>query len=229
MANPVLYSFRRCPYAMRTRMALQVSNQHCELREVVLRDKPTEMIQASPKATVPVLVNPDGTVLEESLEIMQWTLAKNDPQQWLVPERGDLAEMLALIEQLDGAFKEHLDRYKYATRYTDENGGDGVDPITHRDAAMTVLMDLNTRLDQQEWLFGNRMSLADVCIAPFVRQFANTDRAWFDAQPCKPLQNWLNRFLESALFSAVMKKYKPWVSGQPGVPFPEALPAPLPD
>jgi glutathione S-transferase len=219
--TPVLYSFRRCPYAMRTRMALQVSGQHCELREVVLRDKPAEMIKASPKATVPVLVQPDGTVLEESLEIMQWTLGKNDPQGWLTPEHGDLEEMLSLIEELDGPFKQHLDRYKYANRYTEENNGDGVDPIAHRDAAMKVLMTLNDRLTNQPWLFGSKVSLADVCIAPFVRQFANTDRAWFDAQPCTPLQDWLNRFLESTLFGAVMKKYKPWASGKPGVAFPD--------
>lgn len=206
---------------MRTRMALHMSETQCELREIVLRDKPAEMIQVSPKATVPVLVNTDGTVIEESLDIMQWALAQHDPQNWLEPAQGDLAQMLELIEELDGTFKAHLDRYKYATRYTDENNGDGVDPITHRDAAMKVLMALNDRLAQQPWLFGNTICLADVSIAPFVRQFANTDRTWFDAQPCEPLHNWLNRFLESELFNAVMKKYKPWVSGEPGVRFPD--------
>ncbi len=224
MANvsaPILYSFRRCPYAMRTRMALKVSGQQCELREIVLRDKPDEMLQASPKATVPVLVNPDGTVLEESLDIMQWTLGNNDPENWLKPTQGNLSGMLALIETLDGAFKQHLDRYKYATRYTDENDGKGVDPIEHRDSAMHVLMTLETRLASQLWLFGGQIALADVAIAPFVRQFANTDRAWFDAQPCPALHDWLNRFLESELFTSVMKKYKPWASGQPTVLFPD--------
>ncbi len=221
IAEPVLYSFRRCPYAMRTRMALKVSGQQCELREIVLRDKPDEMLQASPKATVPVLVNPDGTVLEESLDIMQWTLGNNDPENWLKPTQGNLSGMLALIETLDGAFKQHLDRYKYATRYTDENDGKGVDPIEHRDSAMHVLMTLETRLASQPWLFGGQIALADVAIAPFVRQFANTDRAWFDAQPCPALHDWLNRFLESELFTSVMKKYKPWASGQPSVLFPD--------
>tara|TARA_R110002012_G_scaffold162367_3_gene324613 strand:- start:1755 stop:2447 length:693 start_codon:yes stop_codon:yes gene_type:complete len=198
---PVLYSFRRCPYAMRARLALTVSRQDCVLHEVVLRDKPPEMLELSPKGTVPVLHLPDGQVLEQSLDIMRWTLARHDPDGWLSPETGSVAEMEALIAACDGTFKHHLDRYKYAVRY-----GPETDPLYHRGAGAVFLKQLNERLRDSAQLFGNRPSLADFAIFPFVRQFANTGREWFDAQPLAELQSWLSSHLNSDLFHEVMRR-----------------------
>ncbi|WP_245577434.1 glutathione S-transferase [Nisaea denitrificans] len=198
---PVLYSFRRCPYAMRARLALTVSQQDCVLREVVLRDKPAEMLKLSPKGTVPVLHLPHGQVLEQSLDIMRWTLARHDPEGWLNPETGSVAEMEALIGECDGTFKHHLDRYKYSVRY-----GPETDPLYHRGEGATFLNHLNERLKGQAHLFGNRPSLADFAIFPFVRQFANTGREWFDAQPLSDLQAWLSGHLNSDIFQSVMRR-----------------------
>ena len=205
---------------MRARLAILVSRQQCELREVVLRDKPAEMLALSPKATVPVLVRNDGTILDESLEIMQWALHKNDPGNWLEPQIGDGEEMLDLIGRIDGPFKRHLDRYKYATRYRDENDGAGVDRQEHRAAAMEILNEFEDRLKKHKHLFGERVALADMATAPFVRQFANTDKDWFASQPYPKLQHWLNRFLRSEHFLASMQKYDRWTNAKPGVPFP---------
>ncbi len=215
---PVLYSFRRCPYAMRARLALSVSGQSCELREVVLRDKPAEMIAASPKATVPVLIDVDGAILEESLHIMLWALDRNDPENWLTPESGDRDQMLDLIERIDGLFKHHLDRYKYANRY--DGGADR--SIDHRAEALGHLQELEHRLTQHDYLFGERLSLADIAIAPFVRQFANTDAEWFAAQPVPRLQAWLTRFTGSDLFLSCMTKHIAWENTGPGIIFPAA-------
>jgi len=206
-AYPILFSFRRCPYAIRARMALYISGQTCELREVVLRNKPAEMIELSPKATVPVMQLETGEVLEESLDIMLWTLAKNDPGGWLQPELGTLDDMIALIEEADGPFKDNLDRYKYAPRY------ENADPEVHRKEAEKFLHVLNERMENSKYLFGNRPALADYAIAPFIRQFANTDRAWFDAAPYPHLQSWLEAFLSTELFNQVMDKYPAWQAG----------------
>ena len=212
-AYPILYSFRRCPYAIRARMALYISGQSCELREVVLRNKPFEMIELSPKATVPVLQLETGDVLDQSLDIMLWALAENDPEGWLVPEHGTLNEMLALIAENDGPFKDHLDRYKYAPRY------ENADPESHRAEAEKFLQVLNERLENCKYLFGNSPALADYAIAPFIRQFANTDRTWFDAAPYPHLQNWLETFLNAELFNRVMDKYPAWQTGDTPVFF----------
>lgn len=205
---PVLYSFRRCPYAMRARLALAISGQRCALREVVLRDKPAEMIAVSPKATVPVLHLADGEVLEQSLDIMRWALARHDPDNWLRPEIGTLADLEALIADCDGDFKNHLDRYKYAPRF-----GPQTDPLHHRDLGEIFLRRLDTRLTQHPQLFGDRPSLADFAIFPFVRQFANTDRAWFDVQSFAGLRTWLDGHLNSELFQSVMTKEAAWRPG----------------
>ena len=206
---PVLYSFRRCPYAMRARMALLASGTACELREIVLRAKPAEMLAVSPKGTVPVLVLPDGTVLEESLEIMLWALERNDPENWLSPEHGSREDMLQLIAQCDGEFKFHLDRYKYPDRY------EYTDALMHRAAGAEFLLKLNGKIAGNSGLYGHRPALADIAIAPFVRQFAHTDQTWFDAQPWPQLHLWLNTFLDSRLFNEAMRKYAPWEPGTP--------------
>lgn len=213
-AYPILYSFRRCPYAMRARLALIVSDRVCELREVVLRDKPQEMLAASAKGTVPVLVNLDGQVLDESLDIMLWALNQHDPQGWLTPEQGDLQTMLDLIAQFDQEFKYHLDRYKYAERYP------GTNSQTHRAEGAVYLARLNAQLSETQYLFGDRLSLADMAIAPFVRQFAHTDQTWFSQQPWLQLQAWLDGVIESEIYIQAMQKHPKWESNQAGVRFP---------
>lgn len=212
--RPVLYSFRRCPYAMRARLAIAASGVACELREVVLRNKPAEMLQASPKGTVPVLVDVDGTLVEQSLDIMHWALTQRDPEQWCVPEQGTTEEMMALIAANDGDFKRHLDRYKYPNRY------EGVNALEERDAGAAWLRELQARLQATPWLCGARASLADMAIAPFVRQFAHTDKAWFAAQDWPGLAEWLARIIDSDRYAHVMQKFVPWECGTEGVAFP---------
>ncbi|MVW70299.1 glutathione S-transferase [Bordetella sp. 15P40C-2] len=211
---PVFYSFRRCPYAMRARLALAVSEQPCELREVVLRAKPPQLLAASPKGTVPVLVLPDGAVIDQSLDIMRWALNRHDPQHWLAADPDTAAQYDALIEQCDGPFKTHLDRYKYPVRY------DNVDPLTHRAAAGEILGAWDERLRRTDHLFGPRPCLADMAIAPFVRQFAQVEPQWFDQQPWPELQRWLKAFLSTALFQRIMHKYAAWEVGTETVTFP---------
>lgn len=214
MQHPILYSFRRCPYAMRARMALVASGTVCELREITLRAKPQELFTASPKGTVPVMILPDGTVIEESLDIMLWALKRNDPKHWLTPEQESRAAMLHLIAQCDGDFKSHLDRYKYPNRY------DNVDALKHRAAGADFLLALESRLAHQPYLFGSRPALADIAIFPFVRQFAQTDQAWFDAQLWPHLMHWLSTLLDSSLYSSVMHKFDPWEPASTGPVFP---------
>jgi len=211
-SRPILYSFRRCPYAMRARLALVISGQRCRLREVVLRSKPAEMLALSAKATVPVLQLPGGRVIDESLAIALWALDRHDPHHWLVPECGTFEQMRALIAQNDGPFKHHLDRYKYAVRY-EEN----TDPLHHRAEGVVFLNTLNDSLGHQAHLFGDRPCLADYALFPFVRQFANTDRDWFDRQPLPNLQNWLKDHLASDLFLNIMMKAPPWSPGDKDV------------
>ncbi|MBP3982052.1 glutathione S-transferase [Acidovorax sp. JG5] len=215
-ARPVLYSFRRCPYAMRARLALAASGQACELREVVLRNKPQALLQASPKGTVPVLVLPDGRVLEQSLDIMRWALQRHDPGAWLAPSQGTVDDMLALVTQCDGPFKQALDRCKYPSRYP------AADIAAERALASAWLHLLETRLSAQPYLFGTHAALADMAIAPFVRQFAAIDTDWWIAQPWPQLQAWLAQWQASALLASVMHKLPAWVDGTVGVAFPLA-------
>ncbi len=205
--RPTLYSFRRCPYAIRARLALLASNTICEIREVKLSAKPPEMVALSPKATVPVLHLPDGRVIDESLDIMRWALAQNDPQGWL--GRSDEA----LIAGNDGPFKHHLDRYKYPNRH-------GTDPAEHCAAALDLLRPLEARLQASPYLCGDLMGLTDAALMPFVRQFAQTDRAWFDALPLPGLQAWLARLTASPLFDAAMARLAPWTPGDAQILFP---------
>lgn len=213
-ALPVLYSFRRCPYAMRARLAITVSGQRCELREVVLRDKPAALLRASPKATVPVLVWPDGRVLEQSLDIMHWALAQNDPQHWLPGDPAQAQAMQALVAECDGAFKRALDRSKYPQRYP------GDDPAAHRQQAEDWLAGLERRLAPRGFLFGPTARWADMAILPFVRQYAGIDSERWQSQPWPRLRHWLAQWEASALFEAIMHKAPPWVEGTLGPVFP---------
>ena len=213
---PVLYSFRRCPYAMRARLALAASGQPCELREVVLRDKPADMLAASPKGTVPVLVTADGEVLEQSLDIMLWALRRNDPRRWLQPSAGTLDDLLALVALCDDGFKPLLDRYKYPGRFTD--AADAADAARERGAQF--LRELEARLSVSAHLTGAHATLADAALVPFVRQFAMVEPAWFGAQPWPQLHAWLAGWTASDLFARAMHRYAPWKTGQAGVDFP---------
>ena len=190
-------------------MGLWSAGRPVMLREIVLRDKPIHMLEVSPKGTVPVLILPDGTVIDESLDIMLWALEQHDPEGWLTPEVGRLEAMLALIDLMDGDFKHHLDRYKYATRF------EGADETTHRSLAMKALTPLSERLQRQSQLFGGRVSLADIALFPFVRQFANTDRAWFDAEATNALGIWLSGHERSDLFASIFRKWPVWKEGDP--------------
>jgi glutathione S-transferase len=211
---PILYSFRRCPYAMRARLALAISGQACELREVVLKTKPAELLEASAKASVPVLVLPSGEVIDQSLDIMRWALRLNDPAQWLSAQPEQAAHVQALIDDCEQTFKQHLDRYKYPNRY------DGAVALQHRAAAADWLTQLAQQLSAEGWLLGPAASLADMAIAPFVRQFAQTDPHWFEQQDWPTLQTWLKRIVSSGLFESVMHKYPAWESGTAGPLFP---------
>ena len=200
----ILYSFRRCPYAMRARMALAASGLPVRVREVLLRDKPPEMLAASPKGTVPVLVRTDGGVIDESLDIMHWALAQNDPEGWL---RADPAETARLIAQNDGPFKHALDRYKYADRHK-------TDGAAHRGAAMEILADLAARLEANGGqLLGAGPTLADIALFPFVRQFAATDEDFWASHAAASVQGWLAGHAASPRFAAIMAKLPPWKSG----------------
>ena len=204
---PILYSFRRCPYAMRARLAVLASGERVELREIVLRDKPAEFLQASAKATVPVLVQNDGAVLEESLDVIDWALFKNDREGWLDFTSDEIEQMRLLIAECDGPFKAVLDAYKYASR------NDGINANDERQKAERFLFDLDARLKGNAYLFGARFSLADAAILPFVRQFAHVDRDWFYAQDWPNLTIWLDAFLASDRFASIMQKYPKWQAG----------------
>ncbi|MGE8144470.1 glutathione S-transferase [Pseudomonas frederiksbergensis] len=195
-----LYSFRRCPYAMRARMALHYSGVEVQIVEVSLKAKPAEMLALSSKGTVPVL-EVEGRVVDESLAIMRWALAQHDPQDWLLKD--DLAGqslIAALIEENDQVFKVHLNHYKYAERYPEQ-------AMEHYRAEGEVfLRRLDQLLEGRDYLLAGHISLADVALMPFVRQFAHVDREWFGQTPYVRLQKWLQRFLDSDLFTAIMRK-----------------------
>jgi glutathione S-transferase len=195
-----LYSFRRCPYAMRARMALRYSGVAVDIVEVSLKAKPAEMLALSGKGTVPVL-SADGRVIDESLDIMRWALAQNDPQDWLLKDDPVAAAQIApLIEHNDQVFKVHLNRYKYAERYPEQ-------PMeVYRGEGEVFLQRLDELLEGRDYLLASHPSLADVALMPFVRQLAHVDRDWFARTPYRRLQDWLQRFLESDLFTGVMRK-----------------------
>jgi len=196
---PILWTFRRCPYAIRARLAIASAVIKVELREIQLKNKPVPFLETSPSATVPAL-RVGGLVIDESLDIMVWALKKNDPEQLLKMPRSAW-ELIAIN---DGPFKVALDHVKYASRYPER------DENVERDKAVAILVELDERLSDKQWLFGDRPTLADYAIFPFVRQFANTDRDWFNEQPLSALIAWLDCFLESEAFAKVMVKHKPW-------------------
>ncbi len=211
---PILYSFRRCPYAIRARLAISSAQITCELREVVLRDKAPELLAASPKGTVPVVVMRDGEVIEESLEIMKWALRGNDPEGWLAMSDANRALVDDLIVRNDTTFKAALDRYKYSWKHPDD------DLEIQREIAATILRDLDLRLANRRWLLGDSPCLADMALLPFVRQFSFVDRDWFLAQPWSNLNRWLDDFLESERFASIMTKRSKWSAGDAITLFP---------
>jgi glutathione S-transferase len=207
MATPVLYSFRRCPYAMRARLALQAAGVEVELREIALKDKPAELLLASPKGTVPVLVLSDGRVLEQSLDIMLWALQRSDPEGWLPADTAALNDALTCIASNDGPFKQALDRYKYPARFALADG------LVSRQQGASLLQEWEGRLLRQPFLNGAHWGLLDAAIAPFVRQFAHRDKYWFAEQDWPQLQRWLAAFEASPTFAAAMAKVSTWRTG----------------
>ena len=208
---PILYSFRRCPYAMRARMAIHISDQRCELREVLLRDKPPSMLQYSAKGTVPVLILQDGKVIDESLDVIDWALNLNDPDNW--QRSKDTKKTKELIKINDGEFKYHLDRYKYSKRYDNE------DPELHRKKCLKFIESINNELNNSEYIFDDNISYADIVLLPFIRQFRIADIEWFDSLPYDNLKKWLSSFLNSSLLNSIMKKYDLWKEGDKSIIF----------
>lgn len=207
--TPILYTFRRCPYAMRARLAIASAGLTVELREITLRNKPAQMLEASPKGTVPVLITGDG-VIEESLDIMTWALAQNDPAGWLeMPDAGH-----GWIAKVDGPFKSSLDRYKYASRFED------IDARDERDKAAEILRGIEPALARNPYLFGDTPRLADMATVTFVRQYAHVDLDWFNSQPWVGVRRWLDSFKASDVFSGIMTKYTPWQPDDAPVHFP---------
>lgn len=199
-ALPVLYSFRRCPYAIRARMTLRYAGIQVQTREVNLRQKPAALLAISPKATVPVLQLPSGEVIDQSLDIMDWALRQSDPAGWL--GAGEPGEARRWISLNDGPFKTLLDRYKYAERHPE------LSMAAHRDRALDALVKpMDDQLRGARYLLGPRISIADVALFPFVRQFARVDKPWFDAMALPALQAWLNAWLSCELFTSVMHQH----------------------
>ena len=211
---PILYSFRRCPFAMRARLALLTSGIQSELREVVLRNKPTEFLATSPKGTVPVLVTTQGEVIEQSWDIMLWALRQHDPAQWLPSDAKVFERGMQLLLSCDGEFKQPLDRYKYPQRHGLEDG------TAARNEAMFFLANLESLLTQQRYLFDSNIGIFDAAILPFVRQFAHVNIDWFAAQPLPSVQAWLSAFENSTDFKRAMTLYPAWADNSPITVFP---------
>jgi glutathione S-transferase len=202
MTTPILYSYRRCPYAMRARMALQYAGVEVVVREISLRDKPKHMVDISPKATVPVLILSGGQVIDESLDIMVWALNQNDVDGW---RHVDMEATHQLIAENDGSFKKALDAYKYADRYPEKT------QTEHRADGELFLKKLETMLAQQQGLFGSLPTMADIAIFPFIRQFKGVDSHWFERSPYPKLNTWLTTLVESDLFLSIMQKHPTYI------------------
>ena len=202
---PILYSFRRCPYAMRARMAIHISSQKCEIREVLLRDKPPSMLEYSSKGTVPVLVLQSGEVIDESLDVIDWALNLNDPDNWQRSKNNEKTKELIKIN--DGEFKYHLDRYKYSKRYDNE------DPEFHRKKCLSFIEKVNSELQNSKYIFDDAISYIDISLLPFIRQFRIADKEWFDELPYENVKSWLSNFLNSELLESIMSKHDLWKEG----------------
>lgn len=204
MKYPILYSFKRCPYAMRARMAILLTNTKCEIREVKLSNKPMSMIEASEKGTVPVLITINNKIYDESLDIIDWVLKRNNIfDKTHNSSESEVSD--SLISQFDKDFKFHLDRYKYSSRYIKE------EKLRHRDACLFILKEIELIHSKDTWFFGKEINKIDICLLPFIRQYRIADIDWFDSLDEIPvIQNWLNYFLESELLKNIMINYKPW-------------------
>lgn len=213
MTEHILYSFRRCPYAIRARMALAYANIQCQLRELLLKDKPADMLKHSPKGTVPVLITAKGVVIEESLQIMLWALEQHDPGCWLE----NLEKSIQLIQNNDLNFKPLLDGYKYADRHPQ------LSEQEHRSLTLPWIEKLNQLLQQNEFLIGPKIRLADMALFPFIRQYALVNQAWFKQLPYPELKKWLNKLLNSGLFQSIMPKFKLFNDGY-SYQFPSGIP-----
>ena len=213
MICPILYSFIRCPYAMRARMAIKLCDIKCEIREVRLNNKPDQMIKQSPKGTVPVLVL-KNKVIDESNEIIDWALSKNNVFE------GNLDQLNIditndLIKLFDSKFKYNLDRYKYSSRY------ESVDKKKHKIACLEILIYLESLMSDNKWILGSEINKLDISILPFIRQFRIADVEWFDSQnKIKNIKNIILNFLDSELFKDVMNKYDVWEENTKPVFFP---------
>ncbi len=205
----ILYSFRRCPYAMRARLSIALSNKSVQLREIILKHKPEAMLFASPKGTVPVLIKKDNTVIDESIDIMRWAL--EDSELLL----STTASMYLLIEENDHVFKRWLDKYKYADRYPENT------ELYYREQGELFLKRLEQQLSTSRMLFSDEYSLADLAILPFIRQFAFVNIEWFNQSKYQHVQHWLTTFIDSELFRSIMKKYPTWLDSNQDVSFPE--------
>ena len=200
---PILYSFRRCPYAIRARMAIAYASINLEVREVSVANKPPEMTQISPKGTVPVL-QLDNRIIDESIEVMAWALEQSDPDNWLALDLEQ--QQQSLMEENDNSFKAYLDKYKYWDRFPEQS------QQVYRGHAEQFISRLDKNLREHRYLLGDKICMADIAIFPFIRQFAFVDKDWFDQANYPALQRWLNEFLDSSLFAQVMKKHSVWQS-----------------
>ena len=211
---PTLYSFRRCPYAMRARLAIRLCKIECIIREISLKAKNIEFLKVSPKGTVPVLVLPNGKVLEESLDIINWSLEQNDPNNLKVNDEVTKKINDKYIQLFDKDFKFHLDRYKYSSRYNISNSE------IHRNKARNILTEINTMLEGKDYIGGQCMSLLDISILPFVRQYRIADINWFDNHlGLRNINNWVNIFLNTEILASIMTKYKVWEKEDPPILF----------
>ena len=201
---PILYTFRRCPYAMRARFAIRSSQIIVEVREIKLQEKPSEFLKSSPKGTVPVLITNSGEVLEESLDIINWALNINDPHNWLAKGKLEYQEIIKLLDNLENKFKTNLDKYKYPSRFP------GVDQYLYRDKNLCFLKKLNSYLENNKSLNCEYLTLLDYAIFPFIRQFRNVDQEWFEKLNFNFLNKWINQIIDSEEFSSIMKKFKKW-------------------
>ena len=202
--NHILYSFRRCPFAIRARLSIYFSNHRCQIREIALKNKPEEFLKISSKATVPVLLTEDGTIIEESLDIMKWYLLKNDPLDIMRPYNDEAAD--ELIDFFDNDFKYHLDRYKYSSRFDPQKKDE------HRNEALKILSKLENKMNESAYIHGDKISIYELAILPFVRQFMLADINWYESEfDCEKIKLSLSRLIASNAFVVTMRKYNEWI------------------